>query len=157
MIVTVKASIPNRIDTAKVRHALSTANRTATAVTGPCPPTKASSAIIASAASHVRRSTTRSNRNRKNSPNAMSGGIDTSPNQLAMTPLISMDTSTVFAKSPVKRIKRPRFLRNVCVALGNTGTAGDLPALERAAADPDPLVAEHAAWAIGEIRRRCGL
>ena len=64
---------------------------------------------------------------------------------------------TVFAKSPVKRIKRPRFLRNVCVALGNTGTAGDLPALERAAADPDPLVAEHAAWAIGEIRRRCGL
>jgi epoxyqueuosine reductase len=63
----------------------------------------------------------------------------------------------VFAKSPVKRIKRPRFLRNVCVALGNTGTADDLPALENAAADPDPLIAEHAAWAIGEIRRRSDL
>src|SRR6478609_6977943 len=45
----------------------------------------------------------------------------------------------LFAKSPVKRIKRPRFLRNVCVALGNAGTLEDLPALERAAADPDPL------------------
>jgi epoxyqueuosine reductase len=60
----------------------------------------------------------------------------------------------LFAESPIKRIKRPRFLRNVCVALGNTGGRGDLPALERAAADPDPLVAEHAAWAIGRIRAR---
>jgi epoxyqueuosine reductase len=60
----------------------------------------------------------------------------------------------LFAGSPVKRIKRPRFLRNVCVALGNTGTIEDLPALERAAADPDPLVAEHAAWAVTRIRAR---
>ena len=62
----------------------------------------------------------------------------------------------LFARSPVKRIKRPRFLRNVCVALGNTGTRDDLPALERAAADPDPLVSEHAAWAIGKIHERLG-
>lgn len=61
----------------------------------------------------------------------------------------------LFSKSPIKRIKRPAFLRNVCVALGNTGTAEDLPALEMAAADPDPLIAEHAVWAISEIRRRC--
>ncbi len=60
----------------------------------------------------------------------------------------------LFAKSPVKRIKRPRFLRNVCVALGNTGTGDDLPALQRAAEDPDPLIAEHAAWAIGRIQAR---
>jgi epoxyqueuosine reductase len=60
----------------------------------------------------------------------------------------------IFAKSPIKRIKRARFLRNVCVALGNTGGAADLPALERAAADPDPLIAEHAAWAVGEIAAR---
>ena len=58
----------------------------------------------------------------------------------------------LFAKSPIKRIKRPRFLRNVCVALGNTGTPDDLPALTRAAAEPDPLVAEHAEWAIQKIR-----
>ena len=60
----------------------------------------------------------------------------------------------LFAKSPIKRIKRPAFLRNVCVALGNTGTPDDLPALEAAAADPHPLIAEHAAWAIAEIRQR---
>jgi epoxyqueuosine reductase len=60
----------------------------------------------------------------------------------------------VFAKSPIKRIKRPRFLRNVCVALGNKGTTADLPALEITAADPDPLISEHAEWAIEEIKSR---
>ena len=60
----------------------------------------------------------------------------------------------LFAKSPIKRLKRPRFLRNVCVALGNTGGPADLPALIRAAADLDPLVSEHAFWAIQQIRDR---
>ena len=60
----------------------------------------------------------------------------------------------VFAKSPIKRIKRPRFLRNVCVALGNTGKAEDLPALEIAAKDEDTLISEHAEWAIREIKGR---
>jgi len=58
---------------------------------------------------------------------------------------------TLFAKSPIKRIKRRGFLRNVCVALGNTGTEDDLPALKRAAEDTEPLIAEHAQWAIDEI------
>ena len=61
---------------------------------------------------------------------------------------------SLFAKSPIKRIKRPAFLRNVCVALGNTGTREDLPALRIAASDPHPLIAEHAAWAIQEIEAR---
>ncbi len=60
----------------------------------------------------------------------------------------------MFRKSPIKRIKRRGFLRNVCVALGNVGNAGDLPALESAAKDPDPLIAEHAQWAVEQIRRR---
>lgn len=60
----------------------------------------------------------------------------------------------LFAKSPIKRIKRARFLRNVCVALGNTGSAEDLPALRKSAADPDPLIAEHAAWALEHIQKR---
>jgi len=60
----------------------------------------------------------------------------------------------LFAKSPIKRIKRPAFLRNVCVALGNTGGPADLPALEVAAADENALIAEHAAWAVAEIRAR---
>jgi epoxyqueuosine reductase len=61
---------------------------------------------------------------------------------------------TLFRGSPIKRIKRRGFLRNVCVALGNTGTAADLPALEDAARDPEPLIAMHAQWAIGQIRGR---
>ncbi len=59
-----------------------------------------------------------------------------------------------FAKSPIKRIKRNRFLRNVCVALGNTGTKDDLPALQLATADADPLISEHAEWALAEIKGR---
>src|SRR3984893_252245 len=57
----------------------------------------------------------------------------------------------LFRDSPIKRIKRRGFLRNVCVALGNVGTREDLPALERAAIDPEPLIAEHARWAIQRI------
>ena len=61
-----------------------------------------------------------------------------------------------FRNSPINRIKRRGFLRNVCVALGNIGTREDLPALERAALDSEPLIAEHAAWAINRIRERFG-
>lgn len=60
----------------------------------------------------------------------------------------------VFAKSPVKRIKRSRFLRNVCVAIGNTGSRADLDALRKAAVHDDRLIAEHAQWAIEEIEAR---
>ena len=60
----------------------------------------------------------------------------------------------MFRNSPIKRIKRRGFLRNVCVALGNVGDESDLLALERAASDPEPLIAEHALWAIEQIRAR---
>jgi epoxyqueuosine reductase len=68
--------------------------------------------------------------------------------------LSDADFRALFRNSPIKRIKRRGFLRNVCVALGNVGSVSDIPALERAAADPEPLVAEHAAWAIDQIRAR---
>ena len=61
----------------------------------------------------------------------------------------------LFAKSPIKRIKRPAFLRNVCVALGNVGTLDDLPALMRLVENEHPLISEHANWAVQEIQRRC--
>jgi epoxyqueuosine reductase len=49
----------------------------------------------------------------------------------------------------------PRWLRrNALVALGNTGGASDEPLLERFAADDDELLAEHAAWALAEVRGR---
>ena len=61
---------------------------------------------------------------------------------------------TLFAKSPIKRIKRNRFVRNVCVALGNVGGKVDLPALKIAASDSCPLISEHAQWAVQEIELR---
>jgi epoxyqueuosine reductase len=63
----------------------------------------------------------------------------------------------LFRDSPIKRIKRRGFLRNVCVALGNVGRQEDLTALERAASDPEPLIAEHARWAIQRIHQRLGV
>jgi len=62
--------------------------------------------------------------------------------------------NALFAGSPIRRIKRNRWLRNVCIVLGNSGTPADLAPLEIAATDPDPLIAEHAAWAVREIRAR---
>jgi epoxyqueuosine reductase len=59
-----------------------------------------------------------------------------------------------FAGTPMMRTKRRGLLRNVCVALGNIGNAEALHALERAAKDAEPLVAEHAQWAIEQIQRR---
>jgi epoxyqueuosine reductase len=61
---------------------------------------------------------------------------------------------TLFRWSPIKRIKRSAFLRNVCVALGNVGTRDDLPSLAAAVETEDALIAEHARWAIGEIMAR---
>ncbi len=59
-----------------------------------------------------------------------------------------------FRGTPIFRIKRRGFLRNVCVVLGNIGVQSALPALERARQDVEPMVVEHAAWAIEQIQRR---
>jgi epoxyqueuosine reductase len=52
------------------------------------------------------------------------------------------------------RTKRRGLLRNVCVALGNTAGTEALPALARAAQDSEPLVREHATWALDTIAKR---
>ncbi len=57
----------------------------------------------------------------------------------------------LFTKSPVKRIGRDRFLRNVLIAIGNSSDAALAPAAERLAADPNPLVRGAAAWALGRL------
>src|SRR5438093_11969815 len=62
----------------------------------------------------------------------------------------------LFKQSPIKRIKRRGSLRNVCVALGNIGDWSDIHALQGAADEPEPLIAEHAASALEHIRIRQG-
>jgi epoxyqueuosine reductase len=58
------------------------------------------------------------------------------------------------AGSALRRIHRPQLLRNVAVALGNTGGVDELPPLMHALGEPSPLVRAHVAWAISEIVTR---
>ncbi len=57
----------------------------------------------------------------------------------------------MFSASAVKRIGRDRFVRNVLIAIGNSGDRSLLPAAERLRADPDPVIAEAASWAVGRL------
>lgn len=74
------------------------------------------------------------------------------PDLIELAALDDAGFRTKFEGTPIARIQRRGLLRNVCVALGNRG--GDLArvALERLARDPEPLVAEHAEWALSRIR-----
>ncbi|MDQ0510989.1 tRNA epoxyqueuosine(34) reductase QueG [Ancylobacter amanitiformis] len=58
---------------------------------------------------------------------------------------------TRFAKSPIKRTGRVRFLRNVLVAIGNSGEPELVPEAERLLADPHPLVRGAAVWALSRL------
>lgn len=57
-----------------------------------------------------------------------------------------------FEDSPVGRVGRARFLRNVAVALGNAGNSSSVQVLEQALDDKEELIREHAAWALSQIR-----
>jgi len=58
-----------------------------------------------------------------------------------------------YGDTPIVRTKRRGLLRNAAVALGNAGDVSALPVLEKALADPEPLIREHAQWAIDQISR----
>ena len=56
-----------------------------------------------------------------------------------------------YSGSAIKRIGRNRFVRNVLYAIGNSGDPALRPAAEALRSDPDPAVAEAAAWALGRL------
>ncbi len=56
-----------------------------------------------------------------------------------------------FKKSPVKRTKRRGLLRNVAVALGNSGNLSAVSPLIDALSDYEPLIRAHVVWALGEL------
>lgn len=76
------------------------------------------------------------------------------PDLLELLELDAASFKQRFAGTPMLRTKRRGLLRNVCVALGNTAGTEALPALQQAASDAEPLIAEHASWAIGQIQQR---
>jgi epoxyqueuosine reductase len=61
-----------------------------------------------------------------------------------------------FRKSPVKRTGRAGLLRNVCIAIGNSGDTGFVPLLIEALDDEEPLIRAHAAWALGQLSATAG-
>ena len=75
----------------------------------------------------------------------------TAPDLVELLKLDEAGFKASFAGTPILRAKRRGLLRNVCVALGNAGDPSALPALHKASIDPEPLVAQHAQWAVGQI------
>jgi epoxyqueuosine reductase len=72
----------------------------------------------------------------------------------ALAELVRLDDAafrTLFAKSPVKRIGRDRFVRNVLIAIGNSGDAALAVEAERLLDDASPLVRGAAVWTLAQL------
>lgn len=73
------------------------------------------------------------------------------PPLASLAALTEQDFRREFAETPIARARYGGFLRNVAVAMGNARKPEFRPALERLAAHPDSLVAEHARWALRQL------
>lgn len=71
--------------------------------------------------------------------------------ELALTP---QAFNQRFKRTPLQRAKRRGYLRNIAVVLGNTADRRALPVLQTALSDEEPLIREHARWAIEQISAR---
>ena len=71
-----------------------------------------------------------------------------------MAGLTEAEFKDIFRGTAVRRAKYSGFLRNVAVAMGNSGSAKFQVPLEKLAASPNSLVAEHARWALARLARR---
>ena len=71
-----------------------------------------------------------------------------------LSDLLALDDAAfreMFAGSPIKRIGITRMIRNCLIAAGNSGDGALVPAIERHLADPDPVIAEAARWALDQL------
>jgi len=59
----------------------------------------------------------------------------------------------VFRGSPVRRAKLSGLRRNAVIAMGNSGDKKFMPTLKKLREDPDPVVAEHARWALAKLEQ----
>jgi epoxyqueuosine reductase len=73
------------------------------------------------------------------------------PRLAELARLDDVEFRKLFAKSPIKRTGRDRFVRNVLVAIGNSGDAGLADEAERLLCDRSPLVRGAAVWALGRL------
>jgi len=77
----------------------------------------------------------------------------TAPRLAELAALDDAGFRALFAGSPIKRVGRDRFVRNVLIAIGNAGDPALRPAAARLLGDPDPVVAEAAEWALARLAR----
>ena len=91
------------------------------------------------------------------SPYATRGALGGRDARALARELLAMNDSEfheAFARSPMKHARLRGLKRNAAVVLGNIGIEDDRAVLETAAADPEPLVREHAEWALAHLGRR---
>lgn len=89
-----------------------------------------------------------------NTPAAATGTTDGGGLFPFLPDLLRLDPSAFrqrFRDTSLARTRRRGLLRNVAVVLGNTGNPAAVPALRLALGDRDPLIRQHAAWALGAI------
>ena len=79
------------------------------------------------------------------------GGRDARTLARALLGMTQEEFGRAFKGSPMKRAKLRGLKRNAAVVLGNVGTSADAPMLQQALDDPEPLVREHAAWALARL------
>jgi epoxyqueuosine reductase len=87
-------------------------------------------------------------------PRAAIAGKDARQLARELLQMTQGEFSAAFKHSPMKRAKLRGLKRNAAVVLGNVGTADDVNVLTRALDDEEPLVREHAAWALARIEAR---
>jgi len=76
------------------------------------------------------------------------------PNLLSLVRITPQEFKQRFMNSPILRATRDGFVRNVVIALGNSGKKEAIPALEHALRDSSPVVRSHAEWALQQIMHR---
>jgi epoxyqueuosine reductase len=69
--------------------------------------------------------------------------------------LTEVEFRSKFRGSPIQRAKYAGFLRNVAISMGNSGLEKFREPLEQLAAFQNPLVADQARWALGQLQNRC--
>ena len=82
------------------------------------------------------------------------GALRAAQEERGATPPARLDDAAfraLFAKSPVKRVGRDRFIRNVLIAIGNSSDRSLVPEADRLLGDQSPLVRGAAIWALSQL------
>ena len=82
--------------------------------------------------------------------------IPVSGENVSLSKILSIETdeefTAIFAGTPIMRAKRRGLIRNACVVAGNLKLTDLLPQLKKLATSDDAMIAEHAQWAVSQIK-----